>query len=158
MKDVMILIGVLALLLILYYQSKPEQREHFLINDLKERLQVINKNFSKLQIHEGSSSYTEDKSVIYLCLRDERGNYYPMNTLMYVALHEIAHILNKENYGHTPEFHDIFNKLLCKASEKRVYNPDTDHGDMYCGVDISGITHPQCTMLEGLDEIEYLTI
>jgi len=158
MNDTLIILSILIFIFLLYNHSKPEHQEHFLINDLKEKLQVINKNFDKLHIREGSSSYTEDKSVIYLCLRDERGNYYPMNTLMYVVLHEIAHLLNKENYGHTPEFHDIFNKLLCKASQKGVYNPNVDHGDVYCGVDISGITHPECTILEGLDDIEYVSL
>ena len=100
--------------------------------------------FAQLDIREGSSSYTEDKSVIYLCLRDEKGNFYPFNTLIYVVLHEVSHLLNKKDYGHTAAFQKIFDQLLCKAAAAGLYDPSLPHPSNYCNVDITGITMPTC--------------
>ena len=138
----LLVIGVA--LVCLYLVSLPEKEEHFMITDLKERLCKIDEYFRNIDIREGDSSYTEDKTIIYLCLKDENGQLYPENTLIYVALHEIAHLLNKEDYGHTPAFYKMFNKLLCDAAAKGVYDPDKPHASWYCGVDISGITMPEC--------------
>lgn len=127
-----------------YTFKKPEKTENFVIESLKEKLTVIDSNFQDIDIRESDSSYTEDKSVIYLCLKDPNGNVYPINTIIYVALHEIAHLLNKADYGHTPKFHKVFNDLLCRATAKGIYDPTLPHGEMYCGVDIRGITMPNC--------------
>lgn len=137
--------AIIAILIIIYIISLPSRKENLVIEELKEHLTVVNPHFDKLDIREGSSSYTEDKSVIYLCLRDSQGNLYSKNTLVYVALHEIAHMLNKVDYGHTAEFHRIFEELLCKAMKAGIYNPYIPHPPNYCGVDISGITIPNCS-------------
>jgi predicted metal-dependent hydrolase len=144
MKGTLYILLIVVALLCIYLVSLPTKQEHFLISDLKEKLTIINNKFVDLDIREASSSYTEDKTIIYLCLRDENGRYYPINTLIYVALHEIAHLLNKEDYGHTPAFHKIFDKLLCDASAKGIYDPAKPHTSWYCGVDIRGITMPTC--------------
>lgn len=124
----------------------PTVKEHFMISNLKEKLTVIDPSFAELDIREAASSYTEDKSIIYLCLRDEKGTFYPENTVMYVALHEIAHLLNKQDFGHTEAFHKVFDDLLCKAAAKKVYDPNLPHTSWYCGVDIRGITMPTCNI------------
>lgn len=71
-----------------------------------------------------SGSYNINKSRIYLCLKDEEGNYYDKQTLIYVTLHECAHSLCDE-IGHTDKFHDIFEALLDLAAKKGVY--DSSH-------------------------------
>lgn len=131
-------------LLCVYLITLPTVKEHFIITGLKEKLTVIDPKFKDLDIRESASSYTEDKTIIFLCLRNENGEYYPMNTIIYVALHEIAHLLNKTDFGHTPEFHRIFDDLLCKAANVGIYDPSLPHATSYCGVDISGITMPTC--------------
>ena len=140
------IILIIVALLCIYLVSVPTIKEHFLITDLKEKLAVIDRKFLALDIRESDSSYTEDKTIIYLCLKDENGQFYPSNTLIYVALHEIAHMLNREDYGHTPAFHKVFDKLLCDAAKKGVYDPDKPHASWYCGVDIRGITMPTCNI------------
>ena len=137
---------IIVALLCIYLVSLPTVKEHFLIGDLKEKLTLVDNKFSELDIREAASSYTEDKSIIYLCLRDEKGQFYPINTLMYVALHEIAHLVNKEDFGHTASFHKIFDKLLCKAAAMGIYDPSKPHTAWYCGVDIRGITQPNCSV------------
>lgn len=150
MTSTIFILLIIVGLLCVYLVSLPTEKEHFHIVSLKEKLTVIDPKFKDLDIRESNSSYTEDKSIIYLCLRDKAGMYYNENTLMYVALHEIAHLLNKEDYGHTPAFHKMFDKLLCKAASKGVYDPELPHPDEYCDVDIRGITMPTCS-LEDLD-------
>lgn len=144
MKGTIYIVLIIVTLLLVYLVSLPTAKEPFQISDLKQRLAVIDERFTNLDIRESNSSYTEDKTIIYLCLRDEQGQDYPVNTLVYVALHEISHLLNKTDYGHTPAFHKIFDKLLCKAASKGVYDPDQPHSAWYCGVDIRGITMPTC--------------
>lgn len=144
-SNIFLIGSIIVVIYMIYMVALPERRENFVINNLKEYLTIVDPNFEKLDIRESDSSYTEDKSVIFLCLRNEKGEVYPMNTVMYVALHEIAHMINKNDYGHTPAFHKIFNDLLCKAAAKGVYDPSKPHGDTYCGVDIRGITMPVCS-------------
>lgn len=144
MKGRIYIFLVLVAIIFIYIISLPTKKEHFLILDLKQKLAVVDPQFMKLDIRESNNSYTEDKTIIYLCLRNEHGHYYPMNTIIYVALHEIAHLLNKKDFGHTPAFHKVFDKLLCKAASKGVYDPNIPHADHYCGVDISGIAMPTC--------------
>ena len=155
MRGTIYILLIVVALLCIYLVSLPTVKEHFLIGDLKEKLSIVDNRFNELDIREAASSYTEDKTIIYLCLRDEKGQFYPVNTLMYVALHEIAHLLNKEDYGHTPAFHKIFDRLLCKAAAKGVYDPDKPHTSWYCGVDIRGISMPTCN-LEDLENVEDL--
>lgn len=128
-----------------------------LIGSIKERLRVVDPKFGDVDLRESDEgSYTENKKTVYICLRDEHGNEYSMNTLVYVTLHELAHLVNHTNYGHTPEFNTIFNKLLCKAAKVGVYDPSVSHDDWYCGVDIRGITPPVCSMIEdfSMDTLE----
>jgi hypothetical protein len=146
MKGTLYILIIVIALLCIYLISLPPVKEHFIITDLKEYLSVIDPTFKDIDIREASSSYTEDKSIIYLCLRDEKGQYYPMNTIIYVALHEIAHLINRNDFGHTPAFHKIFDKLLCQAASKGIYDPKKPHTSWYCGVDISGISMPQCNV------------
>jgi hypothetical protein len=143
-QNIYIVSSLLVFIYFIYIVSLPEKKENFVITSLKENLSIINPEFKKLDIRESDSSYTEDKSVIYLCLKNENGETYPLNTIIYVALHEIAHYLNKSDYGHTEKFQEIFNDLLCKASEKGIYDPSKPHSSFYCGVDIRGISMPSC--------------
>lgn len=151
MRGTIYIILIIVALLCVYLISLPTVKEHFLISDLKEKLSVVDPRFKDLDIREAASSYTEDKTIIYLCLRDEQGKFYPDNTLVYVALHEIAHLLNREDFGHTPAFHKMFDKLLCKAAARGIYDPNKPHTAWYCGVDIRGITMPTCN-IEDLDD------
>ena len=65
----------------------------------------------------------------------------------------IAHVLNREDYGHTPAFHKMFDKLLCLAAKKGVYDPNAPHPDVYAGVSLKGITFPtSCARHIDLDE------
>ena len=76
---------------------------------------------NKIQVSEAKESYTINKRDMRLCIRDEEGKYFNRNMLVYVALHELAHVKCK-SIGHTPEFHTIFAGLLKKAESEGIYN------------------------------------
>jgi len=60
------------------------------------------------------------------------------NTLMYVAIHELAHIATK-SIGHTQEFWQNFKFLLQNAVKIKIYNP-VDYkkkNKNYCGMKIT---------------------
>ena len=94
-----------------------------------------------LGFYEGDKSYTINKEKVYLCLYDKDGDYYNLNTLLYVLLHELSHVLNDE-IGHTEKFHQIFDDLLEKAAravavdingnKTRVYNYSIPVPTDYC--------------------------
>jgi|688.fasta_scaffold1026590_1 hypothetical protein len=84
-----------------------------------------------ISLYKGDKSYTINKQKIFLCLTDEKGEYYNMNMLIFVTLHEIAHCLCDE-IGHTNKFNDIFNELLEKAIKMKIYNPNIPILQDYC--------------------------
>lgn len=112
-----------------YYDSKNP-----LIGQLKNELSKIDPKFGKIPMVEGDSSYTENKEVITLCLADPKtGKYYSMNTLIYVALHEVAHTETKSQ-GHGEEFKTKFAALLRKGAELGIYDPRIPIPESYCNV------------------------
>jgi len=60
------------------------------------------------------------------------------NTLMYVAIHELAHIATK-SIGHTQEFWQNFKFLLQNAVKIKIYNPVNykKKNKNYCGMKIT---------------------
>jgi len=107
------------------------------IERVKARLAVINPEFADLDISVGDSSATIDKSEISLCVKDPKtGDDYSINTMMYVALHEVAHVVTPPNGEdpHGEEFTKNFSKLLVLAAKKGVYDPTKRIPRNYCGI------------------------
>ena len=126
------LIVVLVALVVLmqikdhYSQSDP------MVQKLKSIIQKISPEAaSKIRVYKGDKSYTINKRNVYLCLHDENGEYYSMNTLLYVALHEISHVLC-DSIGHTEEFDSIFKEILTKAEKMGYYDPNLKIPQDYC--------------------------
>lgn len=86
---------------------------------------------NKIQFYEDKQSYTINKNTVYLCLKDKRGKYYNKNMLIYVTLHEIAHVICDE-VGHTNKFKEIFDELIIEAVKKGIYNPSIPVVQNYC--------------------------
>ena len=126
------LVGVL--IWIIAYQVK----EHHLQDDpmlhrLKQVLLPVHPVVANLKLYKGDKSYTINKEKVFLCLKDKKtGEYYPLNHLCYVLLHEIAHVLNTKDVGHTEEFHRIFDDLLAKATNVGAFNPSIPVIQNYC--------------------------
>ncbi len=67
------------------------------------------------------SSYTISKQEVALCLRqNQNGSLYDINTLMYVVVHEYAHVMS-EGLGHDVEFIKNFAVLLRIAVALKQY-------------------------------------
>lgn len=117
----------------------------------KQYILQLNKNIQDMYIRESSSyslqtSYTVNKgeSIIF-CIRSKDINKYlntdnihDYNIIMYVTLHEIAHVACPE-YGHTPLFNSIF-RFFCEEGIKLgIYNKEDFKSNPveYCGMTIN---------------------
>jgi len=87
------------------------------------------------------TSYSLNKGEkIALCIRKKGHSkeFIEDNTIMFVAVHELAHIMT-ESVGHESEFWDNMAFLLEKANELNIYNPvDYSENNVdYCGMEIT---------------------
>ncbi|ABF82072.1 hypothetical protein MIV042R [Invertebrate iridescent virus 3] len=90
--------------------------------------------FNNLKIVEDQESYTLNKKIIHLCTRDLRSKrYYDKNTLMFVVLHELAHVLCRD-IGHTDNFSTINQALLDYAIARGYYDPRKPFVKNYCSL------------------------
>jgi hypothetical protein len=81
---------------------------------------------------EDNESYTINKKIIHLCTKEPRsGKYYDKNTLMFVVLHELAHVIC-DDIGHTDNFSIINKALLNHAINHGFYNPSKPFIENYC--------------------------
>lgn len=104
-----------------------------------QRLGNFNPSVIEENIFDIDTSYTINKgSYVVFCLapRDVEDNrVYDINTLMYVAIHELSHIVSF-TLGHTEEFKDNFKNLLEHAIRCGVYK-HVDYSKKpqeYCGI------------------------
>ena len=108
-----------------------------------------NYNFNKLSeaaYDPRYTTYTVNKDEMHICLRtrDSNENIYDINLLMYVILHELAHMCNynKNGYpiqGHGNEFKYIFKTLVTEAINANLY-VYTDYRKQpveYCGMQLN---------------------
>lgn len=131
-----ILIGVLIWIVhrqITEYHMQDDPMLYTLKEVLKPLLSEV--GLPNLKLYKGERSYTINKEKVFLCLYNENGEYYNLNTLIYVLCHEISHILNSEDVGHTPKFHEKFEQLLDRAIELGAFNPSIPIPKDYCGGD-----------------------
>lgn len=88
----------------------------------------------------GTTSYTVNKGeMIYFCLRSkETLKLHNINELMFVAIHELAHVGCYEKQ-HPPIFWRTFKFLLQNAVEAGVYIPIEYYNNPfeYCGMNVS---------------------
>ncbi len=101
---------------------------------------------SEAPIDDRLTTYTIDKKDIYVCLktRNDKEEIYDTNTLIYVLLHELAHlsnysINNEPIIGHGKEFQKIFKILVKEAIEIKIYKyiDYSSYPQEYCGLYIS---------------------
>lgn len=87
---------------------------------------------NEIGLYKGGKSYTINKSKVFLCLTDEDDEYYDKQILIFVLLHELAHVLLIDEIGHTERFHEIFDALLKEAVEMGIYDPSVPIPADYC--------------------------
>ena len=112
----------------------------------KEATKNISDNFKSDNISEGAehakyTSYSINKGEkIVLCIRskDSKKELVDLNTMMFVALHELAHIATT-SIGHTEEFWDNFKWILKEAIKMNIYKYQDFNSSPkgYCGIEIT---------------------
>jgi hypothetical protein len=133
--------------------AKLDKNIHIFIQKLKkdhpndERIERMENNLSNSIIEEAphvdnESTYTINKGeLIKICLRKKIKNkpFHNLNTLMFVVIHELAHVISI-SIGHTDEFMENFRFLLTKAAKYNInYEPvDFSKNNInYCGVEVT---------------------
>ena len=88
--------------------------------------------------HTSYSINKGEKTVYCMRSRDDKNELVKLNTMMFVALHELAHTMSK-SIGHTKEFWDNFRILLRNAIKLKIYKRVNynEKPVKYCGVDIT---------------------
>jgi hypothetical protein len=87
----------------------------------------------------GYTSYSVNKGEkIVMCLRQPDNKLVEDNLLMYVAVHELGHLMTDE-IGHTPKFWHNFRRLATEAVEIGVYRKVDFNAkpEPYCGINIT---------------------
>jgi len=87
------------------------------------------------------TSYSVNKGEkLVFCIRqkDEKESFVDENTVTFVSIHELAHIMTK-SVGHTEEFWDNFKRLLKEAIEENLYTKEnySQNPKDYCGIKVS---------------------
>lgn len=114
-------------------------------------VKYLHKQYNSAAISEAAidtqyTTYTINKEHIHICLRsrDARQQLYEINDLLYVVIHELAHMANYDKngepiIGHGSEFQLIFKYLLKKAMKIGVYNYHnySKYPKDYCGITIT---------------------
>jgi hypothetical protein len=129
------------------FKESRKQRKKILKNVVLKIKKMINhesfrKKFRKLNFemfqgltfdesHKGS--YTVDKSNVFLCLKNPvNGFVYDDNSVTFVALHELSHVMNP-HFGHGWQFQKMFKNVLKIASDIGIWSPDIPFATNYCG-------------------------
>lgn len=139
--------------------AEINKRIEVLIEHLKEDQKYKNKIFikkliknynssiiSEAAIDERFTTFTINKQEMHICLRtrDKDQKLYDINILMYVVIHELAHLCNYDDFetpiqGHGKEFKQIFKTLLQEAINIGVYKHVnySQSPQEYCGIMIN---------------------
>lgn len=115
--------------------------------NMKAHINLLEKNFNKSRttIYENTlnnnlTSYSVNKGEeIVFCLKSKKTKInHKLNTLMYVAIHEMGHLACHE-IGHTTLFNEIFKFLLTEAIKLKLYEPIkySNIPTEYCGMVIT---------------------
>lgn len=112
----------------------------------RDNVQRLVKGFNPKKIYETLptseyTAYSQNKGEkIAFCLNEERDgkNLIDINTLTFVAIHELSHIASV-SIGHTEEFWNNFKFLLQVAKENNLYSPIDykKNPERYCGTTIN---------------------
>lgn len=123
-------------------ENSSNDKEYYIYKD---NINLIKNKIDDVLIKEtpANSSYTSYSvnkgDELYLCIRSKNTNkIHNINDLLYVAIHEIAHIGCPE-IGHTDLFFKINLYLLKKAVEFNLYKYDNYNNKPreYCGINLN---------------------
>lgn len=131
-----LIIIIIVILTIIYLfnhhiEEKNAKTDNVLLK-VVEKVRGLHPIIENITFQRATKSYTINKSKVHICIYDENGEPYPLNMLIYVIIHEIAHVITK-SIGHTDEFYANFDKLLELSIIKGIYDPTIPLIQNYCG-------------------------
>lgn len=130
-----VIITALFVLLILYLTRGDDVKNEPALQMVRRNFAKLDPSYKKIPLYTDNRAYATNKSSITLCVRNpETGKQYDDNTLMYVALHELAHVITPSTEDHGKDFQENFAKLLKLAAKKKIFNPYKPISESYCGV------------------------
>jgi Protein of unknown function DUF45 len=99
------------------------------------------RTFDPNKVSEGSpdsnyTSYTINKSSMVMCIRQTDMSFVDKNVVLYVVIHELAHVKLTHEIGHTPKFWEQFKELLTEAIAMGLYKKTNykEKPAAYCGI------------------------
>ena len=125
--------------LITRYRDDPATAVEPRVKTLIERFKP--ENICESNMDDSTTSYSENKgNRIVICLRQKTSGYpfVEENTVMFVVLHEMAHLMTYST-GHTPEFWANFRRMLQDAIAVGIYE-NVNYARTptpYCGIEIT---------------------
>jgi len=108
-----------------------------------ERVMFLYDNFDPTQVSESSidsgfTSYSVSKKSLHICLKNKDGSFVLVNSINYVAIHELGHLMTK-SIGHGEDFWANFKFILNEAIFIGIYTAIDYAKDPqdYCGIKIN---------------------
>jgi predicted metal-dependent hydrolase len=128
------IILIFLILLVIFYIIHTRY-EFYMENDstivrLKNKLIPHFPKLKNIRMMKANSSYTINKHSIYICTEHD-GIKYDDNMLVFVILHELAHVETPE-IGHGKMFKQTFYNLLAHAKKYLLWNPELPRAHNYC--------------------------
>lgn len=127
------------------YSISDSKNNKYLVN----RIDQLLNNYDYNNIFEispknemGVTSYSDNKTKLILCMRKKNKNsdLHDINTMMFVVIHELAHMMNNR-WGHSKSsnFWQLFKFLLVNSLELGLYTPVnySTNPIVYCGLEIN---------------------
>lgn len=109
--------------------------------DVKKLYTDYNPNaLSEGSITSGYTSYSVNKGEkVILCIRQSDKSFVDKNIILYVAIHELAHIYTHQEVGHTDLFWKNFKFLIEEAVSIGIYKKEdySKYPKDYCGIKIT---------------------
>ena len=131
-SGVLFCVGII--LVVVGWPRDDDTKREPALSMVRTNFKKINPKFKNIPLFSGKGAYTDNKSEITLCLSDPNTKQeYDSNTIMYVALHELAHVVSK-GIGHGEEFRQNFSKLLLEGEKLGFYDSTKPMTTTYCGI------------------------
>ena len=114
-----------------------EYKDHPFVKRINSNINLDNINESVPDSEYTSYSFNKGEKIVF-CIRNKKTHeFIDDNTVMFVAIHELAHVGTK-SIGHTKEFWENMSILLCESKKIGIHTlNDFKNPEPYCGTEIT---------------------
>lgn len=117
-----------------FMRKKSHKTEDPLLRHIHQRMIELDPIAKDVYLVTGDRSFTRNKKMISICTRRQDGSLYPMNDLMQVAVHELAHVKHDGDSSHHQDtWLAIFHDLLDRAHVLGICDKTLPVEENYCG-------------------------